>query len=217
MHYIQKHILDELRTVEVMRYAQLNRDEIESGHFRYHVTQLIKDGYIAQVSRGLYRLTVSGQHYVDKLSGQRVNAMPMPKVITYTLLKDADLIVLQEKQKQPYLGLLNMIGGKVHEGETSAQATIREVQEKTGNTIEIPKLAGVFEIIISNAEAVLTHAVAYVYIANVQASDYSLPYLQTVNISEIQSTADLAPDLLPILQKILPATQVQIETIQIQV
>ena len=96
MHYIQKHILDELRVEESVRYTQLNADEIESGHFRYHLTQLIKGGLVEQAERGLYRLSPAGLHAVDRLSKGRVNAVAMPKVITYILLQCGDTVLLYE-------------------------------------------------------------------------------------------------------------------------
>ncbi len=216
MHYIQKHILDELRTVESMRYARLNRDEIESGHFRYHLGQLVREGYVEPLERGLYGLTVRGQQYVDRLSENRAHARLMPKVITYTLLSDNDTILLQEKPKQPYMGLLNMIGGKLHQGETAAEAAVREVHEKTGNIITLPQLAGVFEILIYNGTDLLTHAVAYIFILPVRAVDYTLPAIKAIKVQDLRSTPNLAPDFLPVFAKIYQSSAVCVETLHVQ-
>lgn len=217
MHYIQKHILDKLRRTSAMRYVQLNPGEIESGHFRYHLMQLIKEGYVDSIERGLYTLTVSGQHAVDKLSENRVNATPMPKVITYTLLREGSKILLQQKSKQPYLNLLNMIGGKVHEDETTQAASMREVYEKTGIEISDPYLAGVFEILIKSYNNILTHAIAYVYVANINVSAHPVASLQVMDIPELNNTANLAPDFMPIFTKINGITSVQVDTIEIEI
>ncbi|HSX35459.1 MAG TPA: NUDIX domain-containing protein [Patescibacteria group bacterium] len=198
MHYIQKHILDTLRTVGMMHYAVLNQDEIESGHFRYHVTQLIKDGYIEQIKRGEYRLTAAGKRFVDRLSERRINAMAMPKVITYTLLTDETRIILQEKQKEPYLGLVNMIGGKLHQGETSQQAAVREVREKTGVDIDQPNLTGIFEIIVRDGGQVFTHAMAYVYHLEVSTSVFVDAPVIIVEKKDLPALANLAPDFMHI-------------------
>ncbi len=196
-----------------MRYAQLNSEGVESGHFRYHLTQLIKDGSIEQAGRGLYRLTTKGQHRVDTLSEHRVNATPMPKVITYTLLRDGDMVILQNKQKQPYLGLLNMIGGKMHEAETSVQAAVREVHEKTGKDIAPPGLAGIFEVIIRTGHDVLTHAMAYVFVADIDADDFDVPSLRAVDVTQLESLTDLAPDFLPIFHQIWNSSALQVSAI----
>ena len=90
MHIYQKNILDQLRQTPVMRYSQMQPDDVESSHFKYHLNQLIKDKLVEQKGRGLYGLTQTGQKAVDKLSSGRVNPHQTPKVITYTLLTDAD-------------------------------------------------------------------------------------------------------------------------------
>ncbi len=216
MHYIQKQILDELRTNVDVRYARLNTGEIESGHFRYHLEQLISDGYVEQLERGLYRLSLKGQQYVDKLSKNSVNPASMPKLITYTLLRDGEKVLLQEKAKQPYMGLLNMIGGKLHEGEFAGDAAVREVYEKTGNKIDRPKLAGVFEIQIKQRKDLVTHAVAYVFISDVKAKDYVSDSIKALSINDLSLASNIAPDFLPVFHKLADDSTVHIDTIEIE-
>lgn len=218
MHYIQKHILDSLRNTQSVRYAKLNPDNIESGHFRYHMKQLVQDGYVEQIERGLYGLTGQGQKLVDKLSANKINPAAMPKIITYTLLKNDSNIILQKKPKQPYIDLLNMIGGKVHEGETTTQASIREVKEKTNLDIKDPLLGGIFEILISKDDQLFTHAIAYVYLANISNSDMPTDKnLEVISESKIRSTKNLAPDFLPIFDNIKDLAIVQTCTLKIKV
>jgi ADP-ribose pyrophosphatase YjhB (NUDIX family) len=156
-----------LRTVPTARYTELNTLFVESGHFRYHLQQLIKEGLIVQPTRGQYALSQKGMHAVDKLSLHAHNTTPMPKVITYTLLTSGNSVVLQQKQKEPYMHLYNMIGGKVHEGETTQQAAVREVQEKTGLAIADPQHKGIYEIFIRQNNTLLSHTIAYVYTAEI--------------------------------------------------
>ena len=196
MHFIQKHILDELRGHGTMRYAALQPEGIESSHFRYHLKELERDGYVASPERGVYELTAKGQHYVDRLSRGSVNVINMPKVITYTLLTHSDSYLLQVKDREPYKGLLNMIGGKVHESETTAVAAVREVHEKAGIDIEAPAPAGVFEVIIRRDTDLLTHAIAYVYTAEVAEIPESL---ELIKKAELTQTPNLAPDTLAII------------------
>lgn len=202
MHFIQKHILDSLRIAPAQHYAELKTSEIESGHFRYHLQQLMRDGYVQQLERGLYGLTSKGLSYVDTLSTGKFRPETMPKVITYTLLREGNTIFLQKKPKQPYMGLLNMPGGKVHYGETTAEAARREVQEKAGVTIREPTLAGIFEVQISAGEELVSHVIAYTYIADIRQSDVDTSKLQAVSTSEVDALQNAAPDFLPIYQKI---------------
>ena len=216
MHYIQKHILDELRVVGSMRYAQLNTDGIESGHFRYHLGQLVTDGYVQQLERGLYGLTSNGQQYVDTLSEHRVNAWAMPKVITYTLLVDSNTVLLQQKTKQPYRGLFNMIGGKLHHGETALAAAMREVHEKTNVHINAPKHVGIFEVQITGDNGLLTHAIAYVFVAQVSAADFDDSVVPAVAVTELNAMTDLAPDFMPIFTRIHDADAVCVESLELR-
>jgi ADP-ribose pyrophosphatase YjhB (NUDIX family) len=196
MHFIQKHILDELREHGHMRYAALQPEGIESSHFRYHLKELERDGYVVSPERGVYELTAKGQHHVDRLSRGSVNLVNMPKVITYTLLTHGDSYLLQVKDREPYKGLLNMIGGKVHESETTAEAAVREVREKAGIEIDPPALTGVFEVIIRRSADLLTHAIAYVYTAEVTEAPDSL---EPIKKTELITTPNLAPDTLAII------------------
>ena len=92
-----------------------------------------------------------------------------------------------------------MIGGKVHEGETTAIAAVREVREKAGIDIDTPALAGVFEVIIRRGTDLLTHAIAYVYTAEVAEIPESL---ELIKKTELAATPNLAPDTLPIISAI---------------
>ncbi|MBQ9543664.1 MAG: NUDIX hydrolase [Clostridia bacterium] len=45
---------------------------------------------------------------------------------------DAKLLLMCERKKDPYKGLLNFVGGKIEEGETGSEAAYRELFEETG-------------------------------------------------------------------------------------
>lgn len=198
MHMYQKHILDLLRTAPSLRYAQMQPREVESSHFKYHLNQLIKDGLVMQVSRGEYALTNEGKSAVDRLSSDRVNPRLVPKLISYTLLYDDTAYYLYRKAKEPYLGLLNFVGGKVHVGESSQEASLREVSEKTGVFIPSVERRGVAEIRVTQSKKLLTHAVAYLFTARM-SEEVDEQKLEKVLKKEIRLRNDLAPDTLQIL------------------
>jgi ADP-ribose pyrophosphatase YjhB (NUDIX family) len=217
MHYIQKHILDQLRSADTMRYAQINSQDIESGHFRYHLSELIRDGYVEQSERGTYGLSPEGRKFVDRLSEGRIRPHAMPKVITYTLLKDGKDLLLYRKDKQPYIHLLNMVGGKLHEGETSRAAAIREVREKTGITDIEPELVGIFEVRITSGGQLFTHVIAYVYTAIVTTIPAEAVSLVRIPTAELRDTTGLAPDFLPIYGSIHDPASVRTEALSIEI
>jgi ADP-ribose pyrophosphatase YjhB (NUDIX family) len=202
MHYLQKNILDMLRYRQPLSYTALIPDGIESSHFQYHLKLLIKDGLVIKDAQGSYRLTDKGEREVDYLSERRTTLMRMPKIITYTLLTYRGQTLLYKKAKEPYRHLWGLIGGKIHFGEAAADAAIREVFEKTGITIQSPRFCGVADIRIYKHEQPLSHVVAYVYIAQLQALPASLPAeLQIIDAAALARDA-MIPDVLPILESI---------------
>lgn len=48
--------------------------------------------------------------------------------------KDADKILMCKREKEPYKGKFNLVGGKVEQGEEEVHAAYRELQEETGIT-----------------------------------------------------------------------------------
>lgn len=200
MHYIQKQILDQLRTTSQARYVQLQPDGIESSHFKYHLNLLITDGLVTHVDRGVYELSDKGKAYVDKLSSGRVNPHETPKVITYTLLQDSDSYYLLPKPKEPYRGLLNLVGGKLHVGEDALSASRRELREKLSIEGAGPKLKGVANIRIKNHDEPYTQVVAYVctLTLDTQAPDQ----LVAISKPDINAQQNLAPDTLAIITKL---------------
>ena len=53
-------------------------------------------------------------------------------IVVFNPAKDA--VLFCKRQKNPYKGLFNFVGGKVDPGEESEQAAYRELQEETGIT-----------------------------------------------------------------------------------
>ena len=54
--------------------------------------------------------------------------------------KEEDTILMCKREKEPYKGKFNLVGGKVEQGEDELHAAYRELQEETGITKEDIKL-----------------------------------------------------------------------------
>ena len=48
--------------------------------------------------------------------------------------KEEDKILMCKREKEPYKGKFNLVGGKVEQGEKELDAAYRELQEETGIT-----------------------------------------------------------------------------------
>jgi ADP-ribose pyrophosphatase YjhB (NUDIX family) len=214
MHYLQKAILDKLRHDQPLSYTALMPDHIESSHFRYHLKQLMTDGLVGKDGAGQYILSNKGQQEVDYLSVNRATITRLPKVITYTLLRHGNKMLLFRKPKEPYRNLWSLIGGKVHFGEDTAHAARRSVREKTGLEVELPRHCGVANIIIYKDNAPLSHVIAYVHTVDLQGLPGTMPPgLNAIALSEMHKYP-LSPDLEPIVQHINTATTPFVEQIR---
>ena len=192
----QKHILDLLRGSKQLRYKDLQPDGVESSHFKYHLDQLQQDGLVARVGRGVYTLTGKGKAAVDRLSVDRINPHQTPKVITYTLLKRGGRYYMYRKNKEPFLGTLNMIAGKVHLDERTYDAAVREVQEKAGLGVIDLEHKVVAEVRIHENDQLVSHFVAYVFAADF---DGDPSVLEEIAPTDLIKRTDLAPDLLSLI------------------
>ena len=71
-------------------------------------------------------------------------------ILVYNELEDK--ILMCKREKEPYKGKLNLVGGKIEDGELSLSAAYRELYEETGITEKDIKLQHVmnFEYILKD-------------------------------------------------------------------
>lgn len=62
--------------------------------------------------------------------------------------KEANKILMCKREKEPYKGKFNLVGGKLEENETEMEAAYRELKEETG---------------ITNNDITLTHMMNFQY------------------------------------------------------
>ena len=68
--------------------------------------------------------------------------------------KEEDKILMCKRENEPYKGKLNLVGGKVEQGENELHAAYRELQEETGITKDDIKLTNLmnFEYKVQDME-----------------------------------------------------------------
>lgn len=133
MHHIQRTILHQLMQHPSRRYGQLKPKSVEGNVFTYHLRQLIALDYIAKSEARDYGLTPAGKIYVDRLSSSNLLPRIQPKIITLIACTNGvgEWLVFRRK-RQPLLGQVGFIYGKIHQGETVTEAAKRELEEKSG-------------------------------------------------------------------------------------
>lgn len=132
MHWIQRHIVNLLMRHETLRFSDLRADGVESNLFQYHLRHVIRKKLVEKTDTG-YQLAPKGLYYADRYSSELKGERPQPKIITIAVVKNSQgQVLLQQKQRQPWLGDYHLPAGKIHTGEGTSSAATRELYEKTG-------------------------------------------------------------------------------------
>lgn len=89
-------------------------------------------------------------------------------IIVYN--KEEDKILMCKREKEPYKGKFNLVGGKVEQNENELHAAYRELQEETG---------------ITNKDITLTHIMNFQYkMEEMELEVYAGKLHQNVNLVE---------------------------------
>ena len=132
MHYIQAKILQKLLYANTLKYAEMRPTGIESNHFAYHLTQLLRDGLVVKKDKA-YTLGPRGLSYVDRVSQEKMVDRLQPHIVTaIDITNDQGETLLLRRHFQPYIYKLSLPLGKTHYDETIMEAAVRELDEKTG-------------------------------------------------------------------------------------
>ena len=138
MHRLQQHILERLIRHDNQRYADLKPGEVEGNLFMYHLRQLTSRGLVVKRADGLYELTAEGKRQVGGMSLETFTPRAQPKIVTLVVCRnEAGQYLFYRRRRQPLLGMAGFPYGKIHLGETIADAALRELFEKTGLAAEL--------------------------------------------------------------------------------
>lgn len=130
-HHIGRSIIAHLQTHEHARFSDMRPSDVDTNLFTYHLKILMKAGYIAKTDIG-YTLGQKGLVYADRVSTDKMRLRSQPKIITMLLVQNSDgRLLLQQRQKQPYIATWTLPYGKLHiDDESVPLAAIRESEEK---------------------------------------------------------------------------------------
>lgn len=136
LHYYQIELIKKLTETPAIRFNDLIIEGLESEHMNYHLKQLLDLKFVAK-ENSLYKLTDNGKDYSNLLDENTdlLEKQPKTSVIVIVKRKNANGKVenlLTKRLRQPYLGKVGHLTGKVKFGETLKQAAERELFEETG-------------------------------------------------------------------------------------
>lgn len=95
-----------------------------------------------------------------------------------------------------------MVAGKVHVGELSSEAAVRELDEKariSSLDIESIEFRGSAEVIITSNSEVVSHFIAQIYSTRLSSSPSEYSASEPVYKDDLDNREDLAPDQLQLL------------------
>jgi len=174
-HHIQKYIIDVLMYAQVARFRDLRPPKTDTNLFTYHLNSLVKSGMVAKVEGG-YSLSLTGLSYVDRVSTENKTIRTQPKIITMLLIQNSDGdILLQRRNKQPYINAWTLPYGKVHIDDPNIElAAKREAEEKLGLKNQTLKHVGECYIRVKTNDEILSTTLAHIFKFNrddIQTSD----------------------------------------------
>jgi len=108
---------------ETARFSELRPPKVDTNLFSYHLKLLIRSGFVGKVDKD-YRLGSNGLVYID--NGPSLHHQP--KVIAMLLIQNGDgEVLLQKRQKQPYINSWTLPHGKIHIDDLSIEAAAKRV------------------------------------------------------------------------------------------
>lgn len=165
---IEKEIFRKFMYNKKLKYNEIWDKKIcSSSHFDYHLKNLINNDILKKESE-YYVLTNKGFNLVTSIDGIEIKTKGKPLVCSFVIGYKDGQVLLNTRKKQPFLGYLNIPGGKVELGVSKIKQAETEFLEETGFLAKDLKLKCVTEKISLDSETneVAHHIIGYFYICH---------------------------------------------------
>lgn len=188
-HHIQKHILSVLLHQRVARFRDMRPVKTDTNLYSYHLTQLLKSGLVTKTGDG-YTLGTEGLIYADRLNAEKAFVRPQPKIVTMLVIQNSEGDVLvQKRNKQPYIDRWTLPYGKVHlDDESTLAGAQREAEEKLGLAHQPMRHAGDCYIRVTKDGEPVTTTLVHVFAFerdNITESD-TIKWIQPHKLSQLE-------------------------------
>ena len=204
---IEKEILEKLMYNSSLNYNSLwDKKKYPSSKFNYHLKKLVQDELLYKNDSGEYELSQRGNQYIAELNNKKLEKQTIPLTCSFVLCINKNReVLLQIRKKQPYLGIINIPGGKVQFGESTYDAGIRELYEESKLTAHSLKLKLIDEVRTYHTdENIFAHIIAYTYVCHDFNGELELENqegeMKWFSLEEIQEVSNIFPNL----KKIIP-------------
>lgn len=167
IHNIQKHILGVLLRRKTARFRDMRPPRTDTNLYSYHLTKMLKSGLVKKTVDG-YTLDTAGLIYVDRVNAEKLFVRHQPKIVTMFVIQNGDGdILLQRRNKQPYIDMWTLPNGKLHiDDENIMSAAKREAEEKLGVKNQDMRHAGDCYVRVIQDGELLTVTLVHVFAFN---------------------------------------------------
>ncbi len=201
-HTIQKHILSVLLHSQVARFRDMRPPRTDTNLYSYHLTQLVKSGYVTKIDGG-YTLDTKGLQYVDRLNADKLFVRAQPKIVTMLVIQNGyGDVIMYQKLRQPFINLWTLPLGKVHDDdESTAVAAQREIDEKIGGLDVDIRHAGDCYIRVRSGGEMVSTMLVHVFYGAVESAKLA-GHLHWVKLRDLDSY-DMAPGVSEVIARTL--------------
>ncbi len=137
LHDYQYSILKTLLFNPGSRFSELNKVDVTSDHFNFHVKKLVESGLITK-KEGKYFLTIEGKEFAGRMDTDKLKLDKQAKmVVALHAVRQIDGVtqyLIHHRLKEPFYGWYGSHSGKIHWSETPEEAAAREFFEESGLT-----------------------------------------------------------------------------------
>lgn len=163
MHWIQKHILQQLSTHVSRRYSELKPENVDGNLFMYHMQKLQNSGYVSKDDRA-YKLSETGKIFASRMSLRKGAPLMQPKIVVMLICQNSDGdYLLFRWQRQPYYGLVGFPFSKLHFGRSLKDTLEEALYYKTQLGGDFDYLGDVYIKTLDSSGAVAEHILAHLY------------------------------------------------------
>lgn len=166
-HHLQKHIIASLMDTEIARFRDLRPQHADTNLFSYHLKALMKSELVEKSKDG-YTLSMQGLSYIDRVGTEKDVRRTQPEVIIMLLIQNSEGdVLLQQREKQPYIHAWALPYGDIHVGDMSLEkAAQRQANERLGLVDQVLKHAGICYIRVNSNRGTLSTTMAHVFTFN---------------------------------------------------
>ncbi|QQR93394.1 NUDIX domain-containing protein [bacterium] len=130
LNEIQMQIIKELTFKPSYKFSDIKPYKITSDKFSYHLKALQDLNLIIKSDSGEYSLSTEGKKFATTIDMEVKKVEKLPKNSVLLIVKRDDKFAIQRRMKEPYIGFLGFITGKIKFGETLIEAANRELEEE---------------------------------------------------------------------------------------